>query len=99
MGGYIDPDNDYSLLVLRLNGWGQEEGKYGFNVNGNAWLFSYSSDTASTLVGNFLGIVDETNGEVPQEVITHDFGRIIPHYMNFVMDIITSILGVFGISK
>ncbi len=97
MAGYIDPDNDYSLVVLRFNEYGQPEGEYAFNANFNAWLFSYSSDTASTLVGNFLDLVNESNGLEPQGVITRDFGRVIPHYIKFILDIIFNILEVFGI--
>ncbi len=97
MAGYIDPDNDYSLVVLRFNDYGQPEGEYAFNANFNAWLFSYSSDTASTLVGNFLGLVDASNGVEPQEVLTKDYGRVIPHFLKFILDIIYNILEVFGI--
>lgn len=97
MAGYIDPDNDYSLVVLRFNDYGQPEGEYAFNANFNAWLFSYSSDTASTLVGNFLDLVKVSNGEEPTGVVTHDYGRVIPNFINFVIDIIRNILKVFGI--
>ncbi|MCQ2479852.1 MAG: hypothetical protein MJ120_04345 [Clostridia bacterium] len=98
MAGYIDPDNDYSLVVLRFNEYGQPEGEYAFNANFNAWLFSYSSDTASTLVGNFLDLVKVSNGEAPEGVITHDYGRVIPHFINFILDIIKNIFSVFGLN-
>ncbi len=97
MAGYIDPDNDYSLIVLRFNDYGQPEGEYAFNANFNAWLFSYSSDTASTLVGNFLDLVKVSNGEAPEGVATRDFGRVIPHFLKFIIDIFRNILEVFGI--
>lgn len=97
MAGYIDPDNDYSLVVLRYNDYGKGEGNYDFDANFNAWLFSYSSTTASTLVGNFLGLVDEANGNEVQDVIEYDFGRTIPHYLNYILDIFSKVMKVFGI--
>ncbi len=98
MAGYIDPDNDYSLVVLRFNDYGQPEGKYAFNANFNAWLFSYSSDTASTLVGNFLDLVNESNGNPANGVVKHNYGRIIPHFWNYFIDVMKNILKVFGVN-
>ena len=98
MAGYIDPDNDYSLIVLRFNDYGQPEGEYAFNANFNAWLFSYSSDTASTLVGNFLDLVNESNGQPANGVVKHNYGRVIPHFWNYFIDIIKNLLNVFGVN-
>ncbi len=49
--GYINPDNDYALLVVRF--W---DGSFAFNAN--AFLFSFSSDIGSILIGNFLDLVN-----------------------------------------
>ncbi|MCR5485427.1 MAG: hypothetical protein K6F09_07515 [Clostridiales bacterium] len=48
--GYINPDNDYSLVVLRYH-----DGEIASNFN--AFLFSLSSDMGSILIGTFLEIV------------------------------------------
>ena len=96
MAGYIDPDNDYSLVVVRYNDW-ETPGEYSFNANFNAWLFSYSSDTASTLIGNFLNLVAESNGEPTTDVIYHDYGRVIPHYGRYIGSMVSTILSVLGV--
>ena len=96
MAGYIDPDNDYSLVVVRLSDWANP-GEYTFNANFNAWLFSYSSDTASTLIGTFLNLVAESNGEPTQEIIYHDYGRVIPHYGRYIGSMVSTILSVLGL--
>ena len=49
--GYINPDNDYALLVVRY--W---DGEFGFNAN--AFLFSFATNMGSTLIGNFLELVN-----------------------------------------
>lgn len=90
MAGYIDPDNDYAIALVRFNDYGTE-GEYGIKANANALLFSYSSNIASTLVGTFLNIVNEANGESEAEIIAGDFYGKLP-YINYITHIIKHIL-------
>ncbi len=49
--GYINPDNDYALIVLRYT-------EQGIGMNSNALLFSLASDMGSILIGSFLDLVE-----------------------------------------
>lgn len=95
MAGYIDPDNDYSIALVRFNDYGSE-GEYGIKANANALLFSYSSDIASTLIGSFLNIVSEVDGGEATDIIEGDFGGALP-YLNYIMHIVNHILKTIGL--
>ncbi|NLO46152.1 MAG: hypothetical protein GX107_06610 [Clostridiales bacterium] len=49
--GYINPDNDYALIVLRYTA-------EGVGMNTNALLFSFAKNIGSTLIGTFLEIIE-----------------------------------------
>ena len=95
MAGYIDPDNDYSIALVRLNDYGTP-GEYGIKANANALLFSYSSDIASTLIGTFLNVVNEANGGEAVDIIEGDFTGTVP-YINYIMHIVNHILKTIGL--
>ena len=95
MAGYIDPDNDYSIALVRLNDYGTP-GEYGIKANANALLFSYSSDIASTLIGTFLNVVNEANGGEAVDIIEDDFTGTVP-YINYIMHIVNHILKTIGL--
>ncbi len=95
MAGYIDPDNDYSIALVRFNDYGSE-GEYGIKANANALLFSYSSDIASTVIGSFLNVVSEADGGEATDIIEGNFDGTIP-YMNYVKHIVNHILKTIGL--
>ncbi len=96
MAGYIDPDNDYSIALVRLNDYGTE-GEYGIKANANALLFSYSSDIASTLIGTFLNIVSEVDGGEATDILEGDFSSL-GMYVNYINHIINHILKTIGLA-
>ena len=49
--GYMNPDNDYALIVLRYTA-------EGVGMNTNALLFSFAKNIGSTLIGTFLEIIE-----------------------------------------
>lgn len=49
--GYINPDNDYALMVVRYTA-------EGIGMNTNALLFSLASNMGSILIGNFLELAE-----------------------------------------
>ncbi len=95
MAGYIDPDNDYSIALVRFNNYGTD-GEYEIKANANALLFSYSSDIASTLIGSFLNVVAEANGGEATDIIEGDFDGMVP-YMNYIVHIFNHILKSIGL--
>lgn len=95
MAGYIDPDNDYSIALVRFNDYGNP-GEYEIKANANALLFSYSSDIASTLIGSFLNVVNEVNGGEATDIIEGDFDGMVP-YMNYIVHIFNHILKTIGL--
>ena len=97
MSGYIDPDNDYALPVLRYSNYGSADGKYTVQMNANNLLFSLSSDYASNLVGTFLNVVNAANGQPVQPVVSYNHGNVIPHYWSFFTAVFNVMLGVMNI--
>ena len=95
MAGYIDPDNDYALAVVRFNDYGSE-GEYAIKANANALLFSYSSDIASTVIGSFLNVVSEANGGEATDILEGNIYGIVP-FLNYIMNIINNILRMIGL--
>ncbi len=94
MGGYIDPDNDYSIALVRFNDYGTP-GEYGIKANANALLFSYSSDVASTLIGSFLNVVEVANGGEASDIIEGDFTGKVP-FLNYIMSFVNGLVGLLG---
>lgn len=92
MAGYIDPDNDYAIVLVRYNDYGNE-GNYGIKANANALLFSYSSDIASTTVGTFLNLVETSNGGEASDIIEGDFYGEVP-YINYIRHIFKHVLSI-----
>lgn len=94
MAGYIDPDNDYSIALARFNNYGTED--YELKANANALLFSYSSDIASTVIGNFLNLVNEANGGEATDILEGNIRGVVP-YINYIINIVNNILKVIGL--
>ncbi len=94
MAGYIDPDNDYSIALVRFNNYGTED--YEIKANANALLFSYSSDMASTVIGTVLNLVEESNGGEATDILEGNIYGALP-YLNYLINIVNNILKVIGL--
>ncbi len=96
MGGYIDPDNDYAIALVRFNDYGTP-GEYAIKANANALLFSYSSDVASTVIGTFLNVVEVANGGEAGDIVEGDFSGEFP-FANYIFSFVNGLLSLIGLA-